>query len=162
MPKNGRPFVDHRFLKRLNHAVDRIEPAAAVGKGADARQHHAVRRRHRARIVGYDDRLIEAGVAGGAFEGFRRRVQIARAVIDDRDAHRLTPGSGNSPTTSVAVGVRGIGDDGGGGGPGGAAVGPGGGVCCAADPSVKKSAFGFFNIVTADDTDVLPAAARQL
>jgi len=32
----------HRVIERLDHAVDRIEAAPAIGKGADAGQHHAI------------------------------------------------------------------------------------------------------------------------
>src|SRR6185437_6519431 len=50
------------------------------------------------------DVAVRAGVARGALEGFRRRVQIAGTVIDDRHAHRRSPGSGKRPMTSDPVG----------------------------------------------------------
>ena len=42
MPKNGRPVLAHAPLQRLHHAGHRIEAAAAIGEGADARQHDPV------------------------------------------------------------------------------------------------------------------------
>ena len=72
----------------------------AIGEGADARQHHAIGARDVIRIAGHYDRLIVAAVARGALERLGGRVQIAGAVVDDGDAHRLVPGSGNSPMTS--------------------------------------------------------------
>ena len=50
-----------------------------------------------------------AALARGALEGFGRRVQIAGAVIDDGDAHREPPGSGNRPITSGCARPRRIG-----------------------------------------------------
>ena len=52
----------------------------------------------------HHDRLIVPAFARGALERLGRRVQIARAVIDDGDAHRRAPGSGNRPMTSDAGG----------------------------------------------------------
>jgi hypothetical protein len=37
----------------------------------------------------------------GALKGFRGGVQIAGAVIDDGNAHRDDPGSGNKPMISL-------------------------------------------------------------
>src|SRR5581483_8471176 len=45
-----------------------------------------------------------AALARGALESLCRGVQIAGAVIDDGDAHRLCPGSGKRPMTSRPVG----------------------------------------------------------
>ena len=56
-------------------------------------------------IAGDQDRLIVPALARGAFEGLGRRMQIAGAVVDDGDAHRPLPGSGNRPITSDGDGV---------------------------------------------------------
>ncbi len=56
MPKNGAPRCKHVFVQRLHHAVDVVEPAPAIGEGADARQHHARCARHLVGIAGDDDR----------------------------------------------------------------------------------------------------------
>ena len=40
-----------------------------------------------------------------ALERLGGRMQIAGAVIDDGDAHRCAPGSGNKPITSEAPGT---------------------------------------------------------
>src|SRR5260370_1964937 len=32
----------HALVERLHHAVESVEPAPAIGEGADARQHHAL------------------------------------------------------------------------------------------------------------------------
>ncbi len=98
----------HRLLQRLDHAGHRIEPAPAIGEGADARQHDAVGAAHRVGIARHHDRLIVAALARRALERLGGRVQIARAVIDDRDAHVRNImanhgrdcGSGNRPMTS--------------------------------------------------------------
>jgi hypothetical protein len=34
----------HRLVERLDHAVDGVEPAAAIGERTDAGQYHAIRR----------------------------------------------------------------------------------------------------------------------
>ncbi len=90
----------HVLLERVDHAGDAVEPLPAIGEGADARQHHAVGSGDLIGIAGDHDRLVVPAVARGALEGFRRRMQIAGAVVDDGDAHRGPPGSGNRPMTS--------------------------------------------------------------
>ena len=92
-------LAPHRFLERLDHAGDGIEPAPAIGKGADAGQHDAIGARHHGRIARHHDRLTDAGVLRRALERLGGRMQIAGAVIDDGDAHRGTPGSGKRPIT---------------------------------------------------------------
>ena len=42
MPKNGRPRLRTLSFERIDHAGNGVEPAPAIGEGADARQHHAV------------------------------------------------------------------------------------------------------------------------
>ena len=103
-------LVMDRLFQRRDHAVHAVEAAPAIGEGADARQHDAIRGGHHRRVVGHDDRLIVPAVAGGPFERLGGGVQIARAVIDDGDAHLPAPGSGNSPITSGACGMCGTGD----------------------------------------------------
>ena len=113
MPRNGRPLLAHRLVQRLDHAGHRIEAVAAIGEGADARQHHAVGAAHRVGIAGDHDRLVEPALARGALERLGGRVQIAGAVIDDRDAssrrsrlreqaeHALAAAAGAAPVTSA-------------------------------------------------------------
>ncbi len=47
----------HALVERLDHAVDRIEAAPAIGKGADAGQHDAIGLRDRVGAAGHHDRL---------------------------------------------------------------------------------------------------------
>ena len=91
-------LASHRFGHRLDHAVKRIEAAAAIGE---------VRRRRAARCDRRDTPLRDRGsprsfpdrsmLRARALERFRGGVQIAGAVIDDGNAHRDAPGSGNNP-----------------------------------------------------------------
>ena len=88
MPKNGLPLLAHALFKRIDHAGNFVEPTTAIGKGADAGQHHAIGTRDRGRIVGYDNRLVVAALASRAFESLRSRMQIAGAIVNNGDAHR--------------------------------------------------------------------------
>ena len=156
MPRNGRPPSRTRLVERLDHAGDRVEPAPAIGKGADARQHDAVGARHRIR-----DRWSRRSAGRGrcrarALERFGGRMQIARAVIDDGDASPLRPGSGNRPMmsddvrprarqrwrrgrTRAAVRTR----------------------LADADPGIEEAPLRRLDIVADDDADVPPAAAAE-
>ncbi len=93
-------LATHRFLERLDHALDRIESAAAIRKRADAGQHDAVGPAHRVRVSGHHDRLVASGLARRTLERLGGRMQVARAVIDDRHGHGRPPGWGNRPITS--------------------------------------------------------------
>ena len=165
IPRNGRARTAHAVVERLDHAADGVEPAPAIGEGADAGQHHAIGAPDLLRIGRHHDRLVQSFLARGALERLRRRVQIARAVIDDRHAHRGAPGCGNRPRTSdepcgwrasrrcerrarcAAAGSGCVGRG---------WIGP-----RLVDPCVEKPPLGRFEIVTDDDADVLPAPARQ-
>ena len=94
-----RPRLDaHRFGHRLDHAVKRVEAAAAIGEGADAGQHDAIGAIHHLGIArSRRSSADRAMLARGALERLGGRVQIAGAVIDDGNAHRDAPGSGNKP-----------------------------------------------------------------
>ena len=93
-----RPRLDaHRFGHRFQHAVHRVEAPAAIGEGADAGQHDAIGAVHGFGIARHHDLLRILHAPRGKLERFRRRVKIAGAVIDDRNAHRGPPGSGNRP-----------------------------------------------------------------
>ncbi len=94
MPRNGRPRLRTALLERLDHAGDRVEPASAIGEGADARQHDMVGARDVLGSRGDHDLAREPGLARGALEGLAGGVQIARAVIDDGDAHLSLPPPG--------------------------------------------------------------------
>src|SRR5262245_43127722 len=90
----------YAVVERLHHAADGIEPAPAIGEGADARQHHPLGAGDLLGIARHHDRLRQSFLARGTLERFRRRMQIARAVIDDGHGHRGAPGCGNKPMTS--------------------------------------------------------------
>src|SRR5438067_326595 len=79
-------------LERLDHAADLVEPAATIRKSTDARQYDPVGAAYRIRIAGDQDRLVASGLARGTLERLQGRMQIARAVIDDRDGHGRPPG----------------------------------------------------------------------
>ena len=74
-------------------------PRAAIGEGADAGQDDALGRdapRSGSEVTTMG--ASSAGLARGALEGLVGRVQVARAVIDDRDGHRAPrSASGNRP-----------------------------------------------------------------
>ena len=55
MPRNGLPRRPHALLQRLDHAGNGVEPALAVGEGADARQHDRARPRAPLRLGGRPD-----------------------------------------------------------------------------------------------------------
>lgn len=91
MPKKGRPVFLDRLRQRFLHALHDGEAAAAIGIGADARQHDAIGRGHPFRPVGEIDFGRDARLAGGALEGLRSRAQIARPVVNDGDPHQRSP-----------------------------------------------------------------------
>ena len=88
------------LIQCIDHARDGVEPTPAIGKSTDAGQHDAIGARDLRGLAGDHDRLIVSTLARGAFEGFRRRVQIAGAVVDNGDAHFCVSGCGNRPITS--------------------------------------------------------------
>ena len=100
--EEGLSAPDHLLLQRLDHAGDRAEAAPAIGEGADARQHDPLGAGHHIGIGGHDDRV--AGVPRSALEGLCGGVQVARAVIDDGDAHRS--GSGKRPRIGSSASER--------------------------------------------------------
>ena len=78
----------HRFGHRLDHAVERIQSAAAIGEGADPGQHDAIGAEHGFGIAGHHDFSGTCHAARRALERLGGGVQIAGAVIDDGNAHR--------------------------------------------------------------------------
>src|SRR5260370_28535065 len=85
-----RAWLAHRLNQRLDHAGDAVEPAPAVGEGADARQHDMLGGEQ---VLGPRDDVDFAAhsvVPRGALERLLRRAQIARAVVDDGDGHRAS------------------------------------------------------------------------
>ena len=44
MPRNGPALAANRSVQRLDHAGQAVEARAAIGEGADARQHDALGR----------------------------------------------------------------------------------------------------------------------
>src|SRR5262249_54727787 len=89
----------HRLLERFHHAGHGIESAAAVGESSYSGQNNAVGAPHGLWVARPRDRLTKSSLMGRALKGLGREMQFARAVIDDGDAHRRTPGSGNKPIT---------------------------------------------------------------
>ncbi|MFK4652692.1 hypothetical protein ABIF97_002626 [Bradyrhizobium japonicum] len=77
IPKEGPRLDAHRFGDRLDHAVDGIEPAPAIGEGADARQHQTVGAVGLIRIAGDEDLLRNLQAARGALECLGGGMQIA-------------------------------------------------------------------------------------
>src|SRR5262245_2089082 len=90
----------HPLVERIDHAVDGVETAPAIGEGADAGQYDAVGARYRVRTAGHHDRLRDAGFARRALERLGGRMQIAGAIVDNGNGHRWAPGCGNRPMTS--------------------------------------------------------------
>ena len=86
---------DHRLFQRIDHAIQRIESTPAIAESADAGQHDSVGRGDDARVGGNQNRLVRH-----AFKRLRGRVQVARPVIDDRDAHAEPP-----PSTPLVEGT---------------------------------------------------------
>ncbi len=81
MPKNGLAALAHAVVQRIDHARHGIETAAAIGKGADARQHDAVGASRslpdrQVRTIGLAAAVLPRAARSNAFA---RRVQIARA-----------------------------------------------------------------------------------
>ena len=93
-------LVSHRFRHRLNHAVKRVQATAAIGEGANARQHNAIGTKHHFRVAGHHDPGRVFHAPRGALKRFRGGVQVAGAVVDDRNAQRDAPGSGKRPMMS--------------------------------------------------------------
>ena len=138
MPKNGRPFFSTASSIASTMPSTASSPRRQSAKAPTPGSTTRSARCHRARIVGYDNRLIEADVMRGALERLGRRVQVAGAVINDRHGHLAAPGSGNRPMMSGAGDVCGVGDGGAAGGPGGEAVGPGRGSEARRSQASKK------------------------
>ncbi len=144
--------------QRIDHAGNRFEPALAIGKRADARQHDALGFRHGVRIARHRNRLVVAALARRALERLGGRVQIARTVIDDGDAHERRPGCGNRPMMSLFAAVLR-------GGMGGRRRDRRRRRCCGrrrnlgrpVHPLGKEAPFGIFFIVADDNANVGPA-----
>ena len=109
MPRNGRPLARARWSPpaprpcRGTASSPRRQSAKAPTPGSTTRSARA----HLIRIARHHDRLIvSALLARRALERLRRRMQIARTIIDNRDAHVRTrimaalAARGNSPMTS--------------------------------------------------------------
>ena len=108
MPRNGRPFSRTASSSASTMPGTASSPRRQSAKAPTPGSTTRSAARDRVGIAGHDDRLVEAGLARGALEGLRRRVQIAGAVIDDGDAHRVPPGSGKRPMTLDDGGGRGM------------------------------------------------------
>ena len=97
---------DERFTLAAGNGV---EPATAIGEGADAGQHDMRRAADCLGIGCNADLWRETRLARCALEGFPGRMQIAGPVIDDRHAHRCAPGSGKRPTMPDVAALAGAG-----------------------------------------------------
>ncbi len=87
----------HRLLSASTMPGTASRPRAAIGEGADAGQHDAVGAATASgSAVTTIGRSCPASRAARS-KALRGRVQVARAVIDDRDASSRAPGSGNRP-----------------------------------------------------------------
>ena len=103
----------------------------------------------------------------GALERLRRRVQIAGAVIDDGNAHRDPPGSGNNPMMPPCGSGGGFEK----GWPGTLRVGGGPPRSTArwslveaallGGPAIEEAALGGFFVIGHDDVELAPFAPRQ-
>ncbi len=100
----------HRLFQRLDHAGNGVEPAPAIGEGADAGQNDVLGARDVLRAPGHLDFAREARFARGALERLVGRVQIARAVVDDRDAHVSGPPPGTAREPAAAPKTAGRGE----------------------------------------------------
>ena len=86
MPRNGRPPCGRTVLERFAHPRYGIEPALAVGIGADARQHDAIGAGDILGPRADDDFGCRPAFTRRPFEGLGGGVKISRPVIDDDDA----------------------------------------------------------------------------
>src|SRR5262249_33022485 len=86
--EEGLATFSYAMLQRIDHTGNFVEPAAAIGECANAGKHNPFGARDRIRIAGDGDRLLEAAFARRAFEGLCSRMQVARPVVDDSNAHR--------------------------------------------------------------------------
>ncbi len=57
----------------------------------------------RSGLVGQVDLGIDAGFTGGALEGLGGRAQVARAVVDDGDAHQRSPSESDKTERRAGV-----------------------------------------------------------
>src|SRR5439155_24596003 len=112
-PEKRASTNDYRLAQRRFETGNCGETPAAIGEGAHTRQDDPIRIDHRFRLVGDLDPRGNPNLDRSAFEGFRGRAQIARAVVDDRDFHgRLPPRTplvdGTAPARrgSISTGCR--------------------------------------------------------
>ena len=103
MPKNGRPLLAHALLRARRScrgcaSSPRRQSAKAPTPGSTTRSARATSSGSLVTTIG----CVVPALARGALERLGRRMQIAGAVVDDGDAHRWAPGSGNRPITSAA------------------------------------------------------------
>ena len=152
MPRNGRPLPRTVSFSASTMPVTASSPRR---QSANAPTPGSTTRSARAHLVGvarHHDRLVVAGLARRALERLGGRVQIARAVIDDRDGHGRAPGCGNRPMISLdaAGGARITGGDAG-------AMGRSSTI----QPSKKRRSACSISSPTTTPT-ILKAAAREL
>ncbi len=82
----------HALLQRLHHAGRGCEVGHAIRIGPVTGQHDAVSRAHDLRVVCDGNIARHSGVGHGALQRLAGGMEIARAVIDQRNSHSgLTP-----------------------------------------------------------------------
>jgi hypothetical protein len=85
MPKKGSAFVDHRLVQGIDHARHGIEAGAAISIGADARQDDAGGFEDDFGGIGHDNVVARSRQRRRLPQGPFSRVEVAGAVIDQRD-----------------------------------------------------------------------------
>ena len=88
--KGGGAFLSTASLERLNHAGYAVEASPTVGERANARSTYSFSGEHVLGTRGDDDLAVRSGLARCALKRLPRRVQIARTIVNDRDAHRMS------------------------------------------------------------------------
>src|SRR6185295_16724099 len=94
------PALPYTLSKGVDHSRNFVESAAAISECANAGQDDAVGTRHCIWIARHSNWLFVSAFTCGPFKCLGRRMQIAGAIVDDGNAHRCAPGSGNKPMTS--------------------------------------------------------------
>ena len=100
------PCALHGLLERCAHARHGLETPHAIRKGADAGQDDAVGFPHRVGIGREDDGRRDVEGRGCALERLLGRMEVARPVVDDRDAHAPSPSGKPITDGSVAGAIQ--------------------------------------------------------
>jgi hypothetical protein len=82
IPRNGYALHD-RINRASSMPGTAARPACTVGKGANARQNHPIRRAHSTGVVGDGNMRPLTFRSRTTLERLAGRAQIARAIVDD-------------------------------------------------------------------------------